>query len=427
MSPDPHPSETSTLAALGHAPPLPPEASAAQRANVQEVQTTAALTWLAMTDLQPAPASIWQGVHAAITPASVAATLPQRPSRSWPITYSGWAAAAALALGWWSQNPAPPPPSTATLSPPPFLSRQPAPSPPSASASNAPSDENLTLRAELELLRQRLASAAATDAPPGVHRPAILELRAPHQTSPTRSPRESAARLQQLVTHALQRDLILQAGNDPSAIVLERGWPTAPWIPSDSGQTIRHLNFPADRWEELGLWKAPDVFYDPASLLTWSPAPDGLGYLGRVTASAPDPAGFALPRPKQEQPAPLAEIKTENAPAGYLVSDPNSTDATLLLTDLPPVPEGGSHVIVASNDAGQTTQYQVSSERTDWIHGDASTPSSLGSVSNSFSSSSVDSMTLSSLNLSGHFTQFNVLEFAPGRSIPRVILTSSGE
>ena len=416
MHPDPITPENPTLSALGLEKPLPPNAPSEQQAAAREVHDAVALTWLAVSDLQPAPESIWRGIQSQITPA-----IGHNPTRRrWqiPITYSGWAAAAALALGWWLQDT---PPAT-TREPNAVTNLNTKPSQPAiteipnATPTDPRNPENSKLREELLQLRQRLASVSSQPDIPGLHRPAIVELRAPDGDANPASPGDAAARLQQLVTRALQRDLILRDAGDASAIVLERGWPTANWQLSESGQTIRHLSFPADRWEELGLWKSPDSFYDPATSLTWAPAPDGLGYLGSVTPVPADATTFTKPRPKAEIQAAPAKPKMPSRPSGYLVSEPGSGDATLLLSDLPPVPEGGQQFVIASNANGRTQQYQIAGNSTTGY-----TSLSNTSTNTAFS---VDSLTLSSLSLSGNFTNFQVVQTGPDRSTPTVLLTS---
>ena len=109
--------------------------------------------------------------------------------------------------------------------------------------------------------------------------------------------------------------------------------------------------------------------------------------------------------------------QTPAKPSGYLVSEPGSADATLLLSDLPPVPEGGQQFVIASNADGITQQYQIAGNGM--------------AVGNSFirptsinAAVSIDSLTLSSLSLSGGFTNFKVVQTAVDRSTPTVILTS---
>lgn len=417
MHPTPSTPEHPTMAALGLEKPLPPGTTAAQQATAREVQDAAALTWLAVAQLQPAPQSIWQGILSEITPPTAA---PVRRPWQLPITCGGWAAAAALALAWWGQSrpPAPRPASS------PFHEQATRPNPihnrgnPSAAPPRPAGPEDSRLREELLELRQRLAAATQQPEIPGVQRPAIIELHTPGQGGGHVSTPAAAARIQQLVTRALQRDLILRDdANNGSDIVLERGWPSSQWLAPDGGQTIRHLSFPADRWEELGLWKSPALFYDPATSLTWTPAPDGLGYLGSVSPNPPDPAAFTKPRPKAELQPLLAESSPPSQPSGYLVSEPGSPDATLLLTGLPPVPDGGQQYVLASNADGISQRYQIAGAG-------LSIPNAVGNLSLA-GSSSTEPLTLSSLSMSGQFTNFQVLQIIPGHSTPTLILTNS--
>ena len=415
MHSDPITPEDPTLAALGLEKSLLPNWSPDDVATAREVQDVAALTWLAVAHLQPAPESIWRGVQSQIIPTGT--SNPTRSRWQFPITYGGWAAAAALAVCWWLQGKPPAIlPGFKNISHEGLKVIETTIVKKTSPDSTQPSgQEDSSLRDELLQLRQRLANAARQPDIPGLHRPAIVDLRAPGQTEGAPSPGGAAARLQQLVTRALQRDLILRDSRDGSDIVLERGWPTTNWLPNDSGHTIRHLSFPADRWEELGLWKSAALFYDPATSLTWAPAPDGLGYLGSVTPTSPDPGGFTKPRPKQELAAPSTAPKPQSKPSGYLVSEPGNADATLLLSDLPPLPEGGQQFVIASNANGVTRQYQIA----------GSSVTGSDSLTNITASAgySVDSLTLSSLSLSGSFTNFQVVQSSTERPTPIVILT----
>lgn len=420
MSSDPHSPESITLAALGMSspPPAPPAAgpaAAAVHREIREVQDTAALAWLALSDLQAAPDSIWQGIEQRLeltAPASPAASLPASPpAQKLPRTaaWSGWAAAAALALGWWLQESAPGPQS---FHHPEAFAMRPVATPiiPEASTSPRPADsapalpEQEGMRQELLLLRKRLAAAtpaspAQGDAAtaPGMLRPAILELRTPGTPADSGGDSGSSTRLQQLVTRALQKDLLLRQPAASATVVLEHGWPQAGWI-RESSETIRHLSFPAGQWQELGLWKGPNQFYDPNTSLSWTPAPDGLGYLGRVSPQPPDPEGYVIPGEASREPVedpganPVATasappVKPSASPAGYLVSEPNSGDATLLLTGLPPVPPGSAQYVVATSVHGTSQTYLLPVD-----------PSGL------------QGLTLSSLNLPGNFTSFQVIQ-----------------
>ena len=411
MNPDPITPETPTLSALGLGPALPATAPADDAATVREVQNAAALTWLAVAKLQPVPEVIWQGIQNRTTPALAP---PSRPRRWQPlVTWGGWATAALLALGWWQQAAptfpgTPMNPENASAKPPRAITNPAAPAPPVQTVSAEPA-----LRDELLQLRQRLAEATPpTEAAPGTHRPAILELRTPGNATAA-SPAESNARLQQLVTRALQRDLLLRNAQDGSSIVLERGWPTAGWLAADSGQSIRHLSFPVDRWEELGLWKATGQFFDPASSLTWTPAPDGLGYIGRVTPVPPDPSLYQVPAERLLTSQPTTPAESQPTPSGYLVSEPGTRDATLVLSNLPEVPPGSEQVVIATAADGSWQQYQIASNGT----------LSLGNTVATGTGPLTDLITLSSFSVADGTHNFSVIQRAIGTTGGTVILS----
>ena len=418
MSSSPTPDENSTLAALGLEKPAP--VLPAQQQAQREIQDTVALAWLALSDLQPAPDTIWQNIQSRIQPAP-SASVHSGPRRSRLLAWSGWAAAALVALTWWFAPPTSPLPPPVSVTHPVFNPRpglappSPAVSPQVVSAPSATSSGQ-ALREELLALRKRISGPAFMDEnQPGQHRPVILQLRPPgHKTTPASHAR-SAAHLQQVLLRALQRDLLLQTPSDPTALVLESGWPQSSWIAGQPAQPIRHLNFPAAHWQALGLWKAPDDhYYDPNTTLTWSPAPDGLGYLGTLTPTVPDPGGYQISSPDSpaypvESP-PVPPAPEPASPSGYLISEPNTEKATLLLTDIPPSAPGEEQFVIASTANGQTQTYPL--QPGDFI----TTDSQHGSTSLS--------ITLSSLSLTGSFTDFSLIrESGTSRS---VVLTTGG-
>lgn len=82
-SSDPIQTEHATLAALGLDKSLPPGAGTELRDDVREVQDTAAMTWLALTDLQPAPDAIWQGVRSELKFEGTVMVAERQQGRRW--------------------------------------------------------------------------------------------------------------------------------------------------------------------------------------------------------------------------------------------------------------------------------------------------------------------------------------------------------
>ncbi|MDB6071214.1 MAG: hypothetical protein JWL81_2385, partial [Verrucomicrobiales bacterium] len=188
MQPDTPSPEAPTLSALGLGPPLPPGSPAADNAAAREIQDAAALAWLALSDLQPAPESIWDSIQSRISPAT-AAPVSSLPRRFLANPRTAWSAAAALALGWaahyflTNSGPGPGTPNNLSIAPSQALqtpSPRPTltPSPVRPATVQAPSVD-AGLRAELIQLRQKLADATHEPSVPGLLRPAILELRSP--------------------------------------------------------------------------------------------------------------------------------------------------------------------------------------------------------------------------------------------------------
>jgi hypothetical protein len=88
-------------------------------------------------------------------------------------------------------------------------------------------------------------------------------------------------------------------------------------------------------------------------------------------------------------------------PSGYLVSEPGTSEATLLLADLPAAAPGTQHMVVATAADGSRQQYQINAS-------DFSTDGrSLGTAS----------LTLSSLSLPGHFTGFSVVQYTSNDAV----------
>lgn len=300
-------------------------------ALVEEVRATrdlAADVWLSVSPLRTAPPGVLAAVMEKIEPRA-GSQVGGRPRWQPWLAASGWGAAAALALAWWAWPPA------GELPPRPGAGVRPGPSESpelTAAPDPGPRGRDSALRQEIQRLQARLTkqrigsdSASAT--------PRVMALHAPGGVR--RSPEETRARVNALLTEALRSALEAERGAtaDPVALVIERGWPIGGLAVPDEGGLVRHRNFPEPSWRELGLLRSANgEYYDPANGLIWSPDPAARGFLGRQRTAADDLVGFAA-EPTLEMPAD-GELAAA-APEGFLIEDPLAGTTQVVLDQLP--------------------------------------------------------------------------------------------
>lgn len=324
-----------TAHALDLLPPTDPARSdpalrrnPALAAEVRATRELAADVWLSVAPLRTAPPGVLAAVMTKIAPTAV---LPAVGRRWLPwFAASGWAAAAAVALGWWAWPPAGAPPQAGGGV------RSAAVKIPEATATPdaglRPGRES-ALGQEIQRLQARLAkqrTAPAADAAT----PRVMALRAPGGLR--RSPAETRARVNALLTEALRSALEAEhsSTDDPVALVIERGWPIGSLAVPDDNGWVRHRNFPEASWRELGMVRSENgEYYDPANRLIWSPDPEGRGFLGRNRTAADNLAGFTA-QPAAELPADGALAAA--APEGFLIEDPLAGTTQVVLDRLPP-------------------------------------------------------------------------------------------
>ena len=110
-------------------------------------------------------------------------------------------------------------------------------------------------------------------------------------------------------------------------------WP----LPADGG-IIRHRNFPAQAWQEMGLLRSAGGEYLDASVNTvWSADPDGRGFVGRKLTDEEDVSRF-----NTDPDQPLSHVnKPRTDPEGFIVENSIDHSAEVVI-DQVPAPEPGN-------------------------------------------------------------------------------------
>ncbi len=321
-------------------------------AEARAARETAADVWLAVSPLRAAPPEILPEILERIPLPTGNVVVHRRPSF---VAAGGWAAAAAVALAWLlSPEPEVSPPSITEAPPAGRLaadSENPPPAPGPVRPRTAADRDRL--HDELTRLRRSLADERNLNKA-AENRPRIVELRPPG--SPRANPDEARDRLLAALANAL-RGMLEEEANDPAALVIERGWLPQGEARLAADEQVRHRNFPAETWNEYGLLRSEDGrFYDPAALLIWEKDPASTDYLGRRATADDDLAAFQPEEAPQRQ---EAEVYVQSTPAGYLVEDPASGDAQLVVSGLPPLPDGGQYVLIGATSQGQPQSYFI--------------------------------------------------------------------
>lgn len=304
----------------------------------------AAAVWLAVSQLEVAPPEVLQAVLEEISP-HAASMEKARSYLPW-LAASGWAAAAAIAFFLW--------PDAAVVTPPMVAindrSTESDHSQKVDHAAISPAEstaENVWMRRNLVRLQERLAAAGGNAVPV----PRVIGLHAPG--APRRTPEEAHARVQAILADALRSALEAESGapGDPADLVIERGWP----VPAGNG-IVRHRHFPESAWRELGLLRSPDrEYFDPVSGTIWWPDADGKTFLGREAKAGDDLAAFDLPSdsPAAEAPKPRRE------PEGFVIANPQTGTAEIVIDQLPPPEPGTERFIVLTDGAGLSTSFSL--------------------------------------------------------------------
>lgn len=308
----------------------------------------AADLWLAVSPLRAAPSDVLHTVMAKIDAKPPAAAKVRRFT-PW-LAASGWAAAAAVTVMLWPHSQqggfgpgwaknskggtveSPNTPVTEGGS--------------KEMPSKVPEREDRRLRMELMKLRgslARLNDGAFTTAP------RVMSLSSPGALE--RTPEEARERVWSVLTGALRSALEAESGapGDSSDLVIERGWlPDAVTIPEDGG-VIRHRNFPEVAWKELGLQRSDDgSYFDEDKGLVWTKDEEGRGFIGRKATEADDLSVFKPPGQALE----LAVNQPRTDPEGFVIEDPVTNKAEVVIDQVPPPGEGMFQEIVWKDASG---------------------------------------------------------------------------
>lgn len=321
----------------------------------------AADVWLAVSPLHVAPPEVLHGLMEKIHPQESAR--PRNNSRSpyW-LAASGWAAAAALAFFLWPRTPAPGLDATrnrAAEMPTERNAVDPINRPPPRISSREARD-----RQEIVRVQQRLATVLRDR---DRETPRVMTLTAPG--SARRSDAEVRQRVRSILTHALWSALEAESATsaDPAALVIERGWLPGGLSQPAEGGIIRHRNFPAQAWQEMGLLRSTNGEYlDPASSTLWSADPDGRGFIGRKIAPAEDVSRFT----KESNPTETIPPEPRTAPEGFIIENPEENTTDVVIDQVPAPTPGSSHLMLVTDASGLTETIPIASPDPAAIIGD---------------------------------------------------------
>ncbi len=342
---------------------------------IEEARLTreaAADLWLAVSPLRAAPPDVLHSVMGRID-AQPPAAARSRHYVPW-LAASGWAAAAAVAIALWprTEDAAASGPVIAggkaegAASP---VAEGPRPTPRERAEAARPDKEDRRLRGELLKLRGSLARLSDDGT---LTAPRVMSLSSPGSLE--RTPEEARARVWAVLTGALRSALEAESGapNDPAALVIERGWlPEGVTVPED-GSLIRHRNFPEAYWQELGLQKSEDgSYFDPGKQLVWSKDEEGRGFIGRKATDADNLDAFKSPG--EEEPA-LAAAEVRTQPEGFVIEDPVTNKAEVVIDQVPPPAEGMEQLVVWQDANGVENRMKLSTAQAAYAPGNAAAP-----------------------------------------------------
>ena len=328
--------------------------------EIRAVQEAAADVWLAASPLRAAPPEVLSSLMSKV---ETRTPLAHRNVKFFPwLAASGWAAAAIAFLLWPRDGEKAG--AVARVDPPIYLPPHPSQSEVATGPSEADGLPALPKRHEIsrdrrmreELLRLQaqvnsLVEQGALDAP------RVLGLHSPNSLQP--GPEETHRRVTTALADALAALLELESGapGDPARMVLQRGW-LPEGLRLSEGEYIRHLNFPAAAADELGLLVSEDgAYYDRAKDMIWYQDESGRGYLGRKATPEDDLTAYHVPGRDALALNQAAAPSTE--PEGFLIEDPESNTAKVLIDQVPPPAPGYEQVVVWTDAAGNEAKIPV--------------------------------------------------------------------
>ena len=359
--------KTNTLLPPADDSSLPPDLSDAEARMLRD---TAALAALAFSPGVPAPEGVLEQARLRIRQHS------RRPAVARHVlTWSGWAAAAACVLLWprtrgedradnadgrmgqgagplaagnkqAGRSPGDAAGSGGDIHSVPREKFATLPGITSRNVSTASADD---LRKELE--RMRSAQNARFTPAPGLARTVVVEMTG---SGSREKPRTTLTpeRVSDIMAAGLSGEggapVKLKPGSRPSELILEGALPPLGFLDLPEEMTLRHRSFPADDWENQGLIKSEDGrFYDAAGKILWEPSTGG-EFTGRRVPEGFDTAPFSAPRRND-----AAQTETGSDAVAYTLFDETTGTGSILISNLPEVPEGFAYQLWLTDPARQ--------------------------------------------------------------------------
>lgn len=358
--------EDALARALDILPPGDPAASdprllrdPALQEEARTAREAAADLWLAVSPLRAAPPDVLHSVMDKIgLPPAVARE--RRITKLAPLlAASGWAAAATIAICLWPRG--------TQFQQPGEVIVEKAPAAKASSRNdegvlppryNSDHEDGSQHQREIRRLKKRLAVLNGIESSAA---PRIMSLTAPGM--PQRSPQETNQRLSSALVEALKNSLQAESGapQDAASLVIQRGWLPEGLVAPENGKAIRHLNFPEEAWQEHHLLRADDGSYlDPARQIVWTRDGDGRVFEGRKVTEETDIAAYQAPEETKED-ASVASLGPRTAPEGFVIEDPTTHQAEVVIDQVPAPAEGNQHQIVWEDASGASGTLSVES------------------------------------------------------------------
>lgn len=355
--------EDAVARALDILPPGDPAASdprlVRDEALAEEARATreaAADLWLAVSPLRAAPPEVLHSVMDKIGLPAAEAPVPRVRRLAPLLAASGWAAAIAVTVCLWPRHGGEGtriadsgPKDTSAKASNRDLGAD-------ASADGSPAELNAStarlrrdyanLQKVVEMMRR---SELAT-------LPRVLSLSTPG--SPRRTPEESRQqmfqKMYQIVANSFRDQMEVHnspAGDAEADFVIERGYMQPGMDLADDNIVLRHRNFPEQAWQERGFWRSgAGEYYDPLRHLLWTPDPLTNSFLGRRAAEGSvDLAGFQQP---EQGPGNVKVDLAKNEPEGFLLDDPVTKKAEVVIDGVKPPKEGHEQRIEWTDASG---------------------------------------------------------------------------
>jgi hypothetical protein len=147
--------------------------------------------------------------------------------------------------------------------------------------------------------------------------------------------------------------------DDPEAkFVIERGYMQPGMDLANENIVLRHRDFPEESWQERGFWRSADgEYYDPLRHLLWTPDPAVGGFLGRKTPETSlDLASFTR---AEDLPSIAKADAPKGEPEGFVLEDPVTRKAEVVIDQVPPPKEGHEQKIYWTDASGASGMIPV--------------------------------------------------------------------